>query len=310
MSDTPIITFPVGHISLLPKSPPSNSKKLIAFGYYGGKYSHLDWLLPLLPTQGITHYCEPFGGSGAVLLNRTPSPIETYNDLDGEVVNFFKVLREKKDTLLEQIITTPFARSEYVLACGDKTGLSELERARRFFVRVAQGYAQIPNGTPGRWGYCVTQSRNDMSGAVSRFYNKLDGLGAVAKRLLRVQIECLPALDLIGRYDSDETLFYVDPPYTPDSCYVGMAYVHVMTMEQHCDLLASLLACEGKVAISGYDNPTYAAMLSGWTITRAPLKNIASASGHERSEILWTNYDPAAIRNEAVQMPLFDTASA
>lgn len=75
--------------------------KLIAFGWYGGKYSHLDWLLPLLP-QTI-HYCEPFGGSAAVLINRLPSPVETYNDLDGEVVNFFRVLREKKEALIEAI---------------------------------------------------------------------------------------------------------------------------------------------------------------------------------------------------------------
>ncbi len=83
-------------------------KKLIAFGYYGGKYSHLDWLLPLLPKT--RHYCEPFGGSAAILLNRDPSPIETYNDIDGEVVNFFKVLRNQPDDLIKAIALTPFAR--------------------------------------------------------------------------------------------------------------------------------------------------------------------------------------------------------
>ncbi|MGH7226409.1 MAG: DNA adenine methylase, partial [Gemmataceae bacterium] len=72
-----------------------NGEKLIPFGWYGGKFSHLAWLLPLLPK--CHHYCEPFAGSAAVLLNRPPSPIETYNDLDGEVVNFFRVLREAKD---------------------------------------------------------------------------------------------------------------------------------------------------------------------------------------------------------------------
>jgi len=73
-------------------------KKIIAFGWYGGKFSHLDWLLPLLPSYN--HYCEPFAGSGAVLLNRDPSPIETYNDLDGETVNFFRVLRDRKEELI------------------------------------------------------------------------------------------------------------------------------------------------------------------------------------------------------------------
>jgi DNA adenine methylase len=278
--------------------------KLIAFGYYGGKYSHLDWLLPLLPTQGITHYCEPFGGSGAVLLNREPSPVETYNDLDGELANFFKVLREQTDEIIRQLAFTPFSRSEYVLSCGAPDGLSEVERARRLFVRIVQGFAQIPNGTPGRWGYVITQSRNDMGGRVSSFYNKLDGLGAIAKRLLRVQIESMPAMDLLERYDNEDTLFYVDPPYSPDICYVGMAYRHVMTIDQHRELITKIISCKGKVALSGYDSPTYTEMLKDWHITRAPYKNIASASGKDRQEVLWTNYDPAAIHS-VTDLPLF-----
>jgi len=90
-------------------SPISRTKrKLIAFGWYGGKYSHLDWLLPLLPA--CHHYVEPFAGSAAVLLNREPSPVETYNDIDGEVTNFFRVLRDRKEKLVEQIGLTPFSR--------------------------------------------------------------------------------------------------------------------------------------------------------------------------------------------------------
>src|SRR5271170_5039212 len=100
-------------------SPPGErslrGQKLIAFGWFGGKFSHLDWLLPLLPS--CHHYCEPFAGSAAILLNRDPSPIETYNDLDGEVVNFFRVLREEKERLVEAIGLTPFAREEFALAC-------------------------------------------------------------------------------------------------------------------------------------------------------------------------------------------------
>ena len=82
--------------------------KQIAFGWYGGKYSHLNWLLPLLPMT--THYCEPFGGSAAVLINRPPAPVETYNDIDGEVANFFRMLRDQKDDLVEAIGLTPFSQ--------------------------------------------------------------------------------------------------------------------------------------------------------------------------------------------------------
>ena len=95
--------------------------KLIAFGWYGGKYSHLDWLLPLLPKA--THYCEPFGGSGAVLLNRTPSPVETYNDLDGEVVNFFRILRDQQEDLIKAIGLTPFSKEEFRIAAEESTDL-------------------------------------------------------------------------------------------------------------------------------------------------------------------------------------------
>src|SRR5919108_2460255 len=110
-------------------------RKVIAFGWYGGKFSHLDWLLPLLPKT--THYCEPFGGSAAVLINRAPSPVETYNDVHGEVVNFFRVLREQKDALIEAIGLTPFSRAEFELAIARSTEeLSPVERARRFFVRA------------------------------------------------------------------------------------------------------------------------------------------------------------------------------
>ena len=139
-----------GRIAPPPVARLVEKKKLIPFGWYGGKYSHLDWLLPLLPA--CHHYCEPFAGSGAVLLNREPSPVETFNDLDGEVVNFFRVLREEKERLIEAIGLTPFAREEFALACEVSPDLSALKRARRFYVRARQvrtGLAQT--ATIGRW---------------------------------------------------------------------------------------------------------------------------------------------------------------
>ena len=141
----------------------------LAFGWYGGKYSHLEWLLPLLPPAN--HYCEPFAGSAAVLLNREPSPVETYNDIDGEVVNFFQVLRDQKQDLIEAILLTPFSREELTRACREETqNLTSLERARRFYVRARQtrtGLAQT--ASPGRWATCRNTSRRGMGGAVSRW---------------------------------------------------------------------------------------------------------------------------------------------
>ena len=144
-------------------------KKRIVFGWYGGKFSHLEWLMPLLPEAH--HYCEPFAGSAAVLLNREPSPVETYNDIDGEVVNFFRVLRNKRKALTEAIGLTPFSREEFHTALtvnGNK--ISDLERARLFFIRARQtrsGLAQT--SSLGRWANCKNTSRAGMSGVVSRW---------------------------------------------------------------------------------------------------------------------------------------------
>ena len=225
---------------------------LIAFGWYGGKYSHLNWLLPLLPkTQ---HYCEPFGGSAAVLINREPAPIETYNDIDGEVVNFFRVLRNKQKALIEAIGLTPFSREEFEAAIQKPTAdLSDLERARRFYVRARQvrtGLAQTASS--GRWAHCRLTSRAGMAGAVSRWLGAVEALPEIAQRLLRVQIENDDAISVIKRYDSEETLFYCDPPYPHESRGDNCAYGYEMTNEDHEKLAFVLHSLKGKVALSGY----------------------------------------------------------
>ena len=207
---------------------PTTGRKLIAFGWYGGKFSHLDWLLPFLPV--CHHYCEPFAGSAAVLLNRPPSPIETYNDLDGEVVNFFRVLRTQKDRLIETIGLTPFSREEFGLACVVDPRLTPLERARRFYIRARQvrtGLAQT--ASIGRWANCRNTSRAGMSGVISRWLGGVDALPAIAGRLLRVQIENRPAIDAVRLYDSPTTLLYCDPPYVHGTRGDRSAYGHEMS---------------------------------------------------------------------------------
>ena len=227
-------------------------KKLIAFGWYGGKYSHLDWLLPLLPD--CLHYCEPFAGSGAVLMNRNPSPVETYNDIDGEVVNFFRVLRENKNELIEKLSLTPFSREEFGLACQLDPDLTPVERARRFYVRARQvrtGLAQM--ASIGRWANCKNTSRSGMSGVVSRWLGGIEQLDFIAERFLRVQIENRPANELIKLYDSEETLFYCDPPYIHETRGDKKAYGYEMTDEMHKQLAEVLNSVKGKVALSNYD---------------------------------------------------------
>jgi DNA adenine methylase len=263
--------------------------KILAFGWYGGKYSHLDWLLKLLPVT--QHYCEPFGGSAAVLLNRAPAPIETYNDIDGALVNFFRVLRTQKEALIESIGLTPFSREEFELAIEPRDDrLSELERARRFFVRARQvrtGLAQ--SASTGRWAHCLLTSRAGMAGAVSRWLGSVEGLSEVAQRLLRVQIENAPALEVITRYDSAETLFYCDPPYPHESRGDARAYAYEMTDRQHEELAEVLHNVKGKVALSGYQSNLMSKLYSTWHCIEAPAKNCHSVKS-PRQEILWTNY--------------------
>lgn len=267
------------------------ARNKIAFGWYGGKYSHLGWLLDLLPSAH--HYCEPFGGSAAVLLNRAPSPVETYNDLDSEVVNFFRVLRNQKDDLIYAIGMTPFSREEFVQAIdsnGNDHALSDLERARRFFVRARQvrtGLAQTASN--GRWANCLQTSRAGMAGAVSRWLGSVDGLESIAARLLRVQIEHDDALSVIERYDSENTLFYCDPPYPHDSRGDAKAYQYEMSDEQHVALAKMLNSVKGRVAISGYHGRLMDQLYQGWYVYEAPAKKVHSVKT-ERVEVLWTNY--------------------
>jgi len=281
-----------------PLSKLSRPKKLIAFGWYGGKFSHLDWLLPLLPE--CTHYCEPFAGSGAVLLNRQPSPVETYNDLDGEVVNFFRVLRQEKERLTEAIALTPFSREEFALACELDPGLTDFERARRFFVRARQvrtGLAQT--ASLGRWANCKNTSRAGMSGVVSRWLGGFENLEWIAERLLRVQIENRPALETIELYDSAETLFYCDPPYVHATRGDSNAYGFEMTNAEHAALAQTLNAAQGLVAISNYDcelmNDLYPAPT--WRKHVSPEKTIHSTKD-KRQEVLWVNYELGELRRK------------
>jgi DNA adenine methylase len=269
--------------------PPRRRSKLIAFGWYGGKFNHLDWLLPLLPD--CHHYCEPFAGSAAVLLNRQPSPVETYNDLDGEVVNFFRVLRDQKEDLLQAIGLTPFSREEFYLALSTNgRAVSNLERARRFFVRARQartGLAQT--ASLGRWANCKNTSRAGMSGVVSRWLGSVDALPDIALRLLRVQIENRPAVETINLYDSPGTLFYCDPPYVHSSRGDAKAYSFEMADAEHLELFKALDRCKGKVAVSGYRCDLMNELYKKWRRVDSPPKQCHSIK-KLRTEALWMNY--------------------
>ena len=272
----------------------------IAFSYHGGKYSHLKWLLPLLPTadDGVTCYCEPCGGSMAVLLNREPCPVEVYNDAYGEVVHFFRMLRDHPQDLIELLYMTPYAREEYYDTAPnmEDSPLADIERARRFFVRARQAFGAVILSPGCGWGTNRTTYSRGMAERVSKWWSAIDKLEDISVRLLRVQIEHLDALDVIARYDSPNTLFYCDPPYvvsTLTSCGYGD---FMYTDKDHERLARALRDISGLVAISGYRCALMDTLYKGWqrhtaNVTSAQSTRRAGKSGKQRVECLWTNYD-------------------
>jgi DNA adenine methylase len=218
--------------------------------------------------------------------------VETYNDVDSEVVNFFRVLREQKEALIEAIGLTPFSREEFELAIAQPPqDISDLERARRFFIRARQvrtGLAQ--KASAGRWAHCVLTSRAGMAGAVSRWLGSVEDLAEIAQRLLRVQIEHAPAIEVIKRYDSEDTLIYCDPPYVHDTRGDNKAYAYEMTDEQHRELASVLRNVKSKVALSGYHCDLMDELYGDWRYLEAPIKNCHSVK-KPRTEVLWINYD-------------------
>lgn len=265
------------------------SKRLIAFGWYGGKFSHLDFLAPLIPDDA-THFCDVYGGSAAVLMNVGPFPVETYNDIDSELVNFFQTLRNQGPKLIRAIGLTPFSREELAKACEPAVDLTKLERARRFYVRARQtrtGLAQT--SSEGRWAHCVLTSRAGMAGAVSRWLGSVEGLAETAQRLQRVQIENAPAVEVVKRYDTDDTVFYLDPPYVHSVRGDASAYGFEMTDEEHTELSEVLHAIRGRAVLSGYRTNFYDDLYADWRREDAP-ERICRSVRQPRQESAWMNF--------------------
>lgn len=282
------------HPSVLPKTQKRDKK--ICFGWYGGKTSQLDWLLPMLPK--CFHYIEPFGGSAAVLLNRERSPIETYNDIKGDVCNFFRVLRDQPDELVQLLWLSPVSREDFFISLYDTEEVSDLERARRFFVRTNQAH----NGgglKNNQWAHAINASHYGMSAVASKMFGKVEGLKEVAERLLTVQIENRPALDLIKKYDTVNSFFYCDPPYVPSTRVSQGAYEFDMSIDDHIALAETLNGIQGQAAVSGYDCDTMNKMYHGpkWRKYYARERGIGSAKkiGEKRREVLWVNYTPPEV---------------
>lgn len=225
------------------------------------------------------HYIEPFFGSGAVFFTKHPSPHELLNDLSSAVVDFFRVLRDRTDELLWKLELTPWSREEYDgshVVTGD-----ELEDARRFVVRVWQAHA---SDLAKKTGWKNRGSSQRARGMSDRWQRVPEELALMAERLQHAEIENRPALDVIRRFNTADTLIYADPPYLPETRTQKM-YAEEMTKEEHIVLLNALLEHQGPVVLSGYMNELYHEMLKGWR--EVQLKAPKVEGGALRTEILW-----------------------
>lgn len=271
--------------------------------YRGGKQSQLKWLLPLLPNDCQT-YVEPFGGSAAVLLNRYPSPVEVYNDLDGSLVAFFRALRDNPSDLIWKIRKTPISREMYVEAIENyrDESLSDVERGYYFFVATQQSFGALCTGlTEGRWGYNFRESRRGKGKLSSRWQTFLDELCEIEDRMRDVQIESRPAVDVIERVDREDCLIYCDPPYIMEERSGTAVYENEMESEMHSELISCLKECDADVAISNYMNGMYDSCFEDWFLTTENVQARGNTEGRStKTEALWTNYDPDNVTERKV----------
>ena len=262
--------------------------------YHGAKWKVAKWVISHFPPH--TAYVEPFGGGAAVLLQKDPAKGEIYNDLDETMVSLFRVLRdrEKAERLVALLELTPFSRAEFDAAYEPTD--DDVEAARRTIVRSFMGY-----GSDGTAGEYKTGFRRTVTAAekfpASEWATYPMALRRTIERLAGVVIEQTDAFTLMPALDAETTLFYVDPPYHPETRSQGNrrrgagyhVYKHEMDVDDHVRLLDILCALKGMVVLSGYPHALYDEKLTGWArVTRGAYAD----GGRARTECLWIN--PAA----------------
>lgn len=249
--------------------------------YPGAKWGMAKEIVALMPPH--RSYVEPFFGSGAVLFNKPPSAIETVNDIDGDIVNFFKVLREQPEKLADYIAMTPYSRAVFDDA-HENRGTSDFERAYKFAIRSKMGHGFK---TYQKTGFKIDIHARENSYAVN-CWNRLPGdMLDAAERLKSVQIENRPALDLIRKFNHDNVLIYADPPYLLNT-RGGKQYRYEMTEQDHLDLLDALKQHKGTVILSGYPSEMYDRELVGWNQIHRKSYN---QNADQRTEVLYCNFE-------------------
>ncbi len=254
--------------------------------YPGSKWSLADWIIRFFPKHHS--YLEPFFGSGAVLFNKPRSNIETVNDLDCNVVNLFECIRENPEKLARMIYMTPYAREVYERSY-EEIPEDKFEVALNFYIRLNMCHGFRTNKKVG-W-------KNDVQGrerayASQDWCNLPEKVIQAAERLRGVQIENMPAVELIKRFNFENVLIYCDPPYMLES-RSGKQYRCEMNDMEHEELLKVLLQHKGLAMISGYDTELYRDILSKWERRE---NTSYSQVCSKKKEVLWMNFKPVNIQ--------------
>lgn len=260
-----------------------------ALRYHGGKFRLAPWLIEHFPPHKC--YVEPFGGAAGVLIQKPRAYAEVYNDIDGDIVNFFQVVREPstRARLIEALACTPYAREEFNAAFTETE--DPIERARRTCIRAQMGFGSA-GATKGTTGFRIDTHRS-YGTSQSLWARYPESISALGDRFAGVLIENRPAIEVIDQHDGPDTLFYVDPPYMHETRYRnarhGHYYRHEMNDADHTALLEKLLDVRGMVVLSGYASDTYDDFLTDWTRGETEARIASNRGTTVRTESIWLN---------------------
>jgi len=265
-----------------------NKSKIIAFNYFGGKFSWLEHLYDYFPSDFI-HLVDVFGGSLAVTLNYDGNIIKTANEINSNITNFFEVLRNHEEELIRLLELTPCSKEEYN-RCWESHP-NKIEAARRFYVRLRQSFFSLGASRKNKgWHMAKTQVNCAGGETVSKWNNALPKLNIVASEIRKnIQITNYDFLECIERIDFNEAFFYCDPPYPYETRSSKNDYAYEFTNEQHYQLADKLHSIKGLAMISSYNSELYEKLYIDWTKIEFPKKknNIRSS---EVQEVIWFNY--------------------
>jgi len=277
--------------------------------YLGGKFRLAPWIISHFPPHRV--YVEPFGGAASVLLRKPRSAGECYNDIDGNLVNLFAVLRdlEMASELCRRLVLTPFARDEYDSAF--ETTEDPIERARRLIVRSYMGHGSSSAISERSTGFRASLVNRGGALPAGEWPGMPGALQAITDRIQGVLLECRPALQVIERYDAADTLIYLDPPYVQETRSAKRrggrafhAYAFELSDDDHVALLDRVLQARAMIVISGYSSALYEEKLSAW---RREVVETHADGALDRTEVLWLNPRCAEALDE-LNPPLFNMA--